>query len=488
MAYWREDPNMQAAMSAASAAQNLAQGGVNAVTSGGTRVTNLTDTAKNLVSQATSITNGATADIDRMRGQATDMEKYAASIFGKGTDIVDSAGKIKENASAIGAFAAPVSDIASALSDRVGLYNNLGNTVIRNAGDLDPFIATLTKNGNQMYSEGTDWVNKANSVFGVGNGLLNMDANSSPLAAEFMKLYGAVDPAVYSARMQADAKAKLDSEEAQMRRNVARAGGSITGGNALALQKQYRQAMATAVAAAANKGRQLGLDKQGEFLKTISDAANSLIGTGNQTFSAGVGAQNAGNSAINDAGELEAKKTQLISTGAQIFGLGDAAMKSAGDLYGDAADIIGKENASLGLSADKIKQSADLDASAASIAKDMASIYGSAASAQLSQAEVLGKNASTLNQTASTWTSYLSALENAYGNAARISANTSDMYSSIVKAGNGAGGGGGGGRMLGGMNVSQAPEDDWMNWRGTGHSQTWNQNDGFRLAGQLGVI
>lgn len=82
--------------------------------------------------------------------------------------------------------------------------------------------------------------------------------------------------------------------------------------------------------------------------------------------------------------------------------------------------------------------------------------------------------------------SYLQLINQAYGNLTSAQFNKADAYRNAVatevSAVNGGGGGGGGG------GVTQAPEDDWMNWRDTGHSQTWNKNDGFRLAREIGVI
>ena len=36
---------------------------------------------------------------------------------------------------------------------------------------------------------------------------------------------------------------------------------------------------------------------------------------------------------------------------------------------------------------------------------------------------------------------------------------------------------GGSARGSGGVTVTQSPSDDWMNWKGTGHSATWNRNN-----------
>ena len=48
-----------------------------------------------------------------------------------------------------------------------------------------------------------------------------------------------------------------------------------------------------------------------------------------------------------------------------------------------------------------------------------------------------------------------------------------NYYGKVMSIASGGGGGGGGG----GVSIAPAEDDDWMNWKGTGHSSTWIKND-----------
>lgn len=91
---------------------------------------------------------------------------------------------------------------------------------------------------------------------------------------------------------------------------------------------------------------------------------------------------------------------------------------------------------------------------AASVLGDAGSLYGSAGTLSLNFGNALS----------GAW----NALAGTQINQAANTTNSERLRVSALTSG-------GGGRS-GGVNVTNAPEDDWFNWKGTGHSETWNMN------------
>ena len=115
--------------------------------------------------------------------------------------------------------------------------------------------------------------------------------------------------------------------------------------------------------------------------------------------------------------------------------------------------------------------------------------YAQAGSLQQSAGQLFASAASIYGDVGQLQNQYLSLINQAYGKLSDAQFSKSNAYRNAVatevSAVNGGGGGGGG---VGGVTVTKAPDDDWMNWRDTGHSQTWNKNDGFGLAREIGAV
>lgn len=92
---------------------------------------------------------------------------------------------------------------------------------------------------------------------------------------------------------------------------------------------------------------------------------------------------------------------------------------------------------------------------AASVLGDAGGLYGNAGTLSLNFGNALAGALGTLAKTQ-----------------LNQAANTTDSERLRVSALTSGGGRSGGG----GVNVTNAPEDDWFNWKGTGHSETWNMN------------
>lgn len=119
-------------------------------------------------------------------------------------------------------------------------------------------------------------------------------------------------------------------------------------------------------------------------------------------------------------------------------------------------------------------QAADAQKGAADIVTAQGSLLGKAGDLRSQVGQLFGNAANIFGVAAGIETDYLNLTNNAYkglANAYQSAANYYARAGSIeVSANTGSGGGGGG------VTITKAPEDEWMNWMGTGHSQSWNRN------------
>ena len=259
------------------------------------------------------------------------------------------------------------------------------------AAKMRPIADKLQGYGDELWAEGSRVMDDALSVLDTGMGFINMDADSSPLVAEALRLYGEFDPDKYVAGAAQDVQSQADNARGQTERQMARMGVNPTSGAYAALAQQRERALATMKSAAMTRARERGkTDAAAMFQSLIADNANKFLSQGGS----------------------------LASQGAAIKGQGANAQTGAASVLADIAGVEGNA-ATLGLNYGNALQGA----------------YQALANTQLQQAD-----------------------------------NTRATEQMRVNAVLGSGGGGGG------VTVTQAPKDDWMNWMGTGHSQSWNQN------------
>jgi hypothetical protein len=269
---------------------------------------------------------------------------------------------------------------------------NQGIAAMRDsAAKMRPIADKLQGYGDELWAEGSRVMDDALSVLDTGMGFINMDADSSPLVAEALRLYGEFDPDKYVAGAAQDIQSQADNARGQSERQLARMGVNPTSGAYAALKSQLQRSLATAKAAAMTRARERGkTDAATMFQSLIADNANKFLSQG----------------------------SSLAGQGAAIKGQGASAQTGAASVLADIAGVEGNA-ATLGLNFSNALQDA----------------YQALANTQMAQAD-----------------------------------NTRATEQMRVNAVLGSGGGGGG------VTVTQAPKDDWMNWMGTGHSQTWNAN------------
>ena len=234
------------------------------------------------------------------------------------------------------------------IQSAIGNMNNQASNVIgqanlvnRTADDtrsvydrLTPLADTLKGYGDDLWTKGMSLTEQANDVFGQGGALVRMDPNATGLAGEYIKYWNSLSPDRYVSQAASDTQAAQQNAMDQAQRNLSRMGVSPTSGAYGALQKQYQQTLATALAAAKTKARQVGLDQQAAQLDKMVGAANTLYNMGNQTQSQALAAQGAAADAQKGAGSI------ISAQGSGYAQVADLQAK-AGALFGSAADIFG---------------------------------------------------------------------------------------------------------------------------------------------------
>ena len=106
------------------------------------------------------------------------------------------------------------------------------------------------------------------------------------------------------------------------------------------------------------------------------------------------------------------------------------------------------------------------------------SAQAQAANAKKGAASVLGESGDLAGRAGALGLDYGRAISSAWnalaGTQLNQAKNTNDTEAVRVSAFNGGSARGGG--SVGGVNVTSAPDDNWMNWKNTGHSESWNKN------------
>ena len=317
----------------ASSAVSAAQSGVNAVLAGKSNIDANLNLLRGNAAAATAAANGMGADISAIRGQA---------------------GKVNDAATA-----------------------------------LLPYADKLGGMGDTLWGEGSGLYEKAMDIFGQGGALVRMDPSAGGLAGEFINYWNSLSPDRFVSQAASDTQNSFQNAMGQAERDLARRGVSPSSGAYGALKKQGTIAMATALASAKQKARQMGYDLQSSQLDKMVAAAEKLYGMGNQTAQEALAAQNAGVGAQKGAADV---------------------VQGAGQLYGTAGNLFGTAG--------------QLGASQASALTSAGGLYGQAASIE--------------NQ-------YLSTLNSAYGNLSQANTAAANFYSNLIGTLSRAGGGGGGG-------------------------------------------
>lgn len=216
----------------------------------------------------------------------------------------------------------------------------------------------------------------------------------------------------------------------------------------LSPDRYVSQAASDVQGAYANANAQAQRDLQRKGVSTGSGASEALRKQLTQSLATALA-----------AAKTKARQTGIDQQSAYLNTITDATNK----FYN-----MGKDSASQALATQGA--AADAQLGAAGIVKDIGSQYSSAGSLQ-GQAGTLYTNAATIfGNAGSLDLNYARSVQSGY--AGLTSAYTAAANYYLGAADRSLRGSGGGG-----VKITQAPEDDWMNWKGTGHSQTWNANN-----------
>lgn len=473
----------------ANAATGAAQGGVGAAQNGlaqaqsiGGDIDRILKNASRLASDSARVVNSATADVDALKSLVPQVGTQVGGISQSADNLSNLAVLLQGKAGDVSAYAPQLTALGNTLLGRVGQTDALAGQVQGIAAGLQPYSAALSGLADHLFGHGHDMVSRANSELDQATGLRNLDASSSPYAAEWRQIYDAVNPETYAARAMADTQAQTESANAQMMRDIARRGGSLTSGAAATLRQQLARSLAAATAAAAIKGRKEGYSMQGSILEKIGTLANQMMQTGTTMFNSGIDAEDKAGQNKLRAAQVQEAMGSLYKNAADMFGIGNSAVSGAGSLYGAAADVERDAASVLSSAANAESSAANARSQAISGLNTQGGMYKDAAILKLNQAGALNDTAKVYQGNAQVKNQYLSNLNTAnrtvvesYGTLASAMDAAAKYYLNAAatevgaNTGRGGGGGGGGGVRVG--SSSSSDENDF--WENTGHDSTW---------------
>lgn len=269
-------------------------------------------------SKANAAVGAANAGLGAVQGFTNAMRGDAASMRNQARLVNTEAGKVGEEADALKAL----------------------------IPQLDPYKDKLTNYGDTLAALATQSQSRADDVFGQAAALSSLDPNATGQAAEYMKHYNLLSPDRYVSRAASDVQSSFSNAVGQMDRDNSRRGASAGSGASLSLRQQLGRALATTLAAAKTKARQMGIDEQGSWLKEMTSAAKTFydMGTEQQAQSmtalgqagdmakgaAGIVAQQG--DMTKNVGAMRAEVASLYSNAASIFGNAAGVEGSAGNL------------------------------------------------------------------------------------------------------------------------------------------------------------
>lgn len=241
---------------------------------------------------------------------------------------------------------------ADSIRRQAGLVNGQGSALNATAGQIKgiadgmrPIADKLGGYGDDLWGRGSALYDQANDVFGQGGALVQMDPSKGGLSAEYIKYWNSLSPDRYVSQATSDTQSSYQNAFAQQDRAMARQGVNASSGAAAALNKQKGVALATALAAAKTKARQVGLDQQAAQLDKMVSAAKTMYDMGSETANQALAAQNA-------AGNMQNAAAGVQKDIANAYATAGGLQRDAGNLYANAGSLYGTagqlENAYLG--------------------------------------------------------------------------------------------------------------------------------------------
>lgn len=183
---------------------------------------------------------------------------------------------------------------------------------------------------NGIMANGEAMVNIANQLFGMQEG--------DNLAGQYVSALKAIDPNRYVSMAASDVQNSYSNAQGQLERAMSRQGMSASA-QAAALQKNWGNAMAAALAGAKTKARQQGIS---ERLAAMGEAMGMAANIQKQGVDQKLGAANAHTNAVNARTSVLDAQTKAAATRAEIeaqaYELQMKALTSAGQMTQAAAE------------------------------------------------------------------------------------------------------------------------------------------------------
>ena len=225
-------------------------------------------------------------------------------------------------------YAGQAAQSAAGIGTAITNVNNAAGQVNQSAAALTPYASQLNGYGQQVFNQGLGLYNYGQQYLAGSSDILGLNANAGGLTGQYVNALMSIDPNRYVSAAASDVNSSYGNARGQMERELARSGVS-GGGRSAALNQQWAQAMAAALAGAKTRARQVGNNERLAALGSGFTAAQGMAGTGGTLSAQGVQAQTAGGGMVNQAAGITANQGQLYG--------------QAGTLYGQAGSLGGTQ-------------------------------------------------------------------------------------------------------------------------------------------------
>lgn len=301
-------------------------------------------------------------------------DSAASGAVGSAQGGVNAANAAAANAQAsitnMNQYAGQAAQSAAGIGTAITNVNNAAGQVNQSAAALTPYASQLNGYGQQVYNQGLGLYNYGQQYLTGSSDILGLNANAGGLTGQYINALMSIDPNRYVSAAASDVNSSYGNARGQMERELARSGVS-GGGRSAALNQQWAQAMAAALAGAKTRARQTGNNERLTALGSGLTAAQGMAGTGGTLSAQGVQAQATGGGLVNQAAGVVANQGTLYGQAGSLYGTAGSLGGTQANAYTNAGQLT-QGAGQLGISAAGLQVNA---ASALASAQQTAAQY-----------------------------------------------------------------------------------------------------------------
>ena len=229
-------------------------------------------------------------------------------------------------------YAGQAAQSAAGIGTAITNVNNAAGQVNQSAAALTPYAATLNNYGQQVYGQGLNLYCDGQGYLNSSSDIMGLNADAGGLTGQYVQALMAINPDRYVSMAASDVQSSYKNVADQMKRDLARSGVDVGSGRYAGMWERYSSLLATSLAGAKTRARQMGVTERLGALQSGFGVAQNLATTGSGIMTQGGAMQAQGGGLVNQAAGVTAQRGQLEATSGQLYG-------QAGQLHGTAGQL-----------------------------------------------------------------------------------------------------------------------------------------------------